>query len=485
MQLTSPDKLSASMEACSSSCTSLMFFNELGGFGSSDALVSTRYSEALEQTVVDYATLNQKAESLAYRLTQTFSQPSRTAEQRCLVAIKMHNTVESVVDYLAALKANMPALLINPELSDPYCEALYTHYVPNAVIEQNHVRVTHDTSSPIHPDVALLLPTSGSTGAPKHVVLSYANLQANAESICEYLPIQASDRALSTLPLFYSYGLSVINTHLYAGAAIVFSPYTVVEREFWQVLDAAKISSMAGVPHTYDMLLKLRFTRRDMPHLRYLTQAGGKLNEEAVSHLAAFAAQHHKQFYVMYGQTEATARMSYADHNTLMNKPGTIGRAIPGGTLSIDEGELCYRGPNVMMGYADSRRALSRFEPIDWLKTGDLATVDEEGDFFITGRRKRFIKVFGYRIDLDHMESVLSAHGYTAYCVGDDSQLCVVLATKERSSQDETVIGKDVVAVLKKTTGLHPKAIRVKPVSELPLTASGKKDYAAAMRWFD
>ena len=241
-------------------------------------------------------------------------------------------------------------------------------------------------------------------------------------------------------------------------------------------MNEVQITSLAGVPHTYEMLDKLRFTHRELPYLRYLTQAGGKLDTSLVPRLCDYAEQTSKQFFVMYGQTEATARMAYCLHQTLLKKPDVIGRPIPNGKFRLENQELFYQGPNVMLGYVNSRSELIGFKPIEWLATGDLAEVDSDGDFKITGRKKRFLKVFGHRIDLDQVEHLLLAQSIKTYCCGIDGRL--IIGFERQDHIDE----KTIKSFIHSQLGVHPKAVSVFPFKSLPLLANGKKDYQSVQQ---
>ena len=271
-----------------------------------------------------------------------------------------------------------------------------------------------------HPDLALLLSTSGSTGSPKLVRLSYENLLSNTMSICEYLKIIRADRPITTLPMNYSYGLSVINTHLYAGASIILTDQSYAQKTFWDLFKKNSATSFSGVPYTYEILKRIHFERMELPSLKCMTQAGGKLSEELQRFFAEYAIKRNIDFYVMYGQTEATARMSYLAPKLAMEKLGSIGKAIPRGRFEIRDdqnniinqpgvkGNLFYCGTNVFMGYADSINDLCKENLHNGLlDTGDLAEYDNDNFLYIKGRKKRFIKIYGNRVNLDEIESIL------------------------------------------------------------------------------
>ena len=221
----------------------------------------------------------------------------------------------------------------------------------------------------IHPDLALLLSTSGSTGSKKFVRISKKALIENTKSILEYLPISENDVAITTLPMAYTYGLSVINTHFKMGAKIVATKFSVLQREFWTLFTEEKVSSISGVPYSYEIMIKSGLLKRSLSSLRCITQAGGNLDTKYKEKLIDYCAEKNIDFFVMYGQTEATSRMSYVPPHQLKNKVASIGVPINGGRFELDTssneleegiGEIVYTGQNVCMGYSEVRSDLSK-----------------------------------------------------------------------------------------------------------------------------
>jgi acyl-coenzyme A synthetase/AMP-(fatty) acid ligase len=334
----------------------------------------------------------------------------------------------------------------------------------------------------VNPDLALMLSTSGSTGSPKFVRQSYKNISGNTRSIVEYLNILGSDRAITTLPMSYTYGLSIINTHLYAGAALILTNRTLMEREFWNALKGYEATTFGGVPYTYEMLKKLRFGRMELPSLRYLTQAGGKLAPEICAEFMDICSGRGGKFIVMYGQTEATARMSYLPWERAPSKPGSIGVAIPGGKFSLkgDDGrvikepgvigELIYRGDNVALGYAENRYELALGD--EWggvLETGDMAYFDDDGFYYVVGRKKRFLKIFGNRVNLDEVERLLKKSGEDCACGGADDSLRIY------TTADDAVALKQYVM---RHTDINPAGFSVVKIAEIPKNSFGKILYS-------
>ncbi|MET9684185.1 AMP-binding protein [Streptomyces coeruleorubidus] len=422
---------------------------------------------------------------LAERVADT---AERLGPVRRLVLLAGANRVDALVTYLAALSAGHPVLLV-PGDSESTIRSLTEAYAPDVVarpeadgtwtLAEKHRTGVHT----LHPDLALLLSTSGSTGSPKLVRLSHENLQANAESIAAYLGIDDTDRAATTLPMHYCYGLSVIHSHLLRGAGLILTERSVSEAGFWDEFRAARGTSLAGVPYTFDLLDRIGFEHMELPHLRRVTQAGGRLAPERVAEYAELGRRSGWQLFVMYGQTEATARMAYLPPQLAAERPEAVGVPIPGGSFRLlptddhgpDVGELLYSGPNVMLGYAESPADLALGRTVTELRTGDLARRAPDGLYEIVGRRSRFAKILGLRIDPQRVESLLEEHGVTAYCAGDGEALAV--AALGRAGEQARI--RRLVA---EECGLPPRAVRVRVLDRLPHLATGKPDYEAVRR---
>ncbi|WP_238009547.1 AMP-binding protein [Dactylosporangium sp. AC04546] len=407
---------------------------------------------------------------------QVAAMARRLGERRRLVLLACANSLDSLVTYLAALAGGHPVLLVPAEHAD----ALIDAYEPDVIARGGgHLEIRHTTSAhDLHPDLALLLSTSGSTGSPKLVRLSHENLQANAESIAEYLDIRQSDRAPTALPMHYCYGLSVVNSHLLRGAGLILTDRSVTDPGFWELFRTGRGTSLAGVPYTFDLLDRVGFAGMSLPGLRYVTQAGGRLAPERVAHYAATGRRRGWKFFVMYGQTEATARMAYLPPDLAEAHPAAIGVPVPGGAFRLDPvpdqpgsdtGELVYCGPNVMLGYAGSPADLALGRTVDELRTGDVARCTTSGLYEIVGRRSGFVKIFGLRIDPHRVEHLLAQDGIAALCRGDDSEL--VVATTAGEARVRRLVARHC--------GLPARAVRVHRLAELPRLPNGKPDYQA------
>lgn len=411
------------------------------------------------------------------------------------------NSDGAVASYLACLAEGVPLGLGEPAITSR--TRVIEAYLPSALIlpaketapEQYEIvggmsggelRLWRRSSGAYHVtphrDLALLLATSGSTGDAKFVRLSLANLQANARSISTYLGLEPGEIAIQSLPLHYSYGLSVLNSHLLAGAAVALTSHSFIRPEFWRVVDDCSCTSFAGVPYMYETLHRLRLQPTRRSALRTLTQAGGHLRVDLVRHFNDSAKGNDARFFVMYGQTEATARIAYVPPDRLADKIGTIGIAIPGGELWLEpvDGDatvqqLHYRGANVMLGYATGPLDLARGDDQRGvLATGDLAERDADGFFRLTGRLARFAKLFGKRINLAGIEAeVEKMFSIRTAALDGGDRLRVLL-----EGSDEPVAAK-VRAYLADWLGVPPLALNVVLITQIPLTASGKKDYKA------
>lgn len=387
---------------------------------------------------------------------------------RRLVALEARPTVEFVVAYLAALADGHPVLLLAEGGLERHAH-LVAKYRPG-------------TSAGLHPDLALLLSTSGSTGSPKLVRLSRANVESNARSIADYLDLQASDVAITSLPLHYCYGLSVLHSHLLVGASVVLTDLSVADSCFWDLAARTSVTGVAGVPHTFALLDAVGFDRRVLPRLpslRYLTQAGGRMAPDRVREYAELLRERGVDLFVMYGQTEATARIAYLPPDLASDHPEAIGVAVPGGALRLapapgappGTGELVYAGPNVMMGYAESLADLARGAELTELRTGDLARTNDAGLVEIVGRLDRHAKVLGHRVDLDRVEALVADAGDAVRLVARPDRLWAFVAGARSRGRVRDRIAS--------ATGLRGAALRVVALDALPVTSSGKPDDAA------
>ncbi len=362
--------------------------------------------------------------------------------QKTLVFLLMDNCAPAVIGYLGCLRARRPAAMIASGISEIFLEGLLAVYHPgyvwlprSRVAEVANARQIYSKGNyvllccevprmELHEHLALLMTTSGSTGSPKFVRQSYSNIAANTTSISTYLGLRSTDRGITSLPLHYVFGLSILNTHFKAGATVILTGASLMEERFWSTFRDKGATSLSGVPYSFELLKRLRWSQMELPSLRMLTQAGGKLKSELVKEFAVQCQEKGVEFYVMYGSAEATARMSYLPPHLARDKSDSVGVAIPGGEFWIvneegkilteagEIGELVYRGPNVTLGYAICREDLMLGDQRGGvLHTGDLARRDADGLYYIVGRRSRFLKIMGNRVNLEELEHLLGSSG--------------------------------------------------------------------------
>lgn len=410
--------------------------------------------------------------------------------KRSLVFILAGNSVAALSAYVGCLRNGHVPLLLDKGLDGALLDRLVETYRPAFIFRADGLEATGLESPPLHPDLALLINTSGSTGSPKLVRQSLKNLQSNARSIIEYLGIAASDRAITALPMNYVYGLSVVNTHLEQGATLLLTDRSVMEAAFWEFFRAQEVNSFFGVPFTYEMLKKRGFFDWDLPSLQYFTQAGGKLNPDLHEYAAQYAERTGRRFYVMYGASEATSRMAYLPHDKALAKKGSMGIAVPGGRFELQDengavieqagvsGELVYYGDNVALGYATSGEDLARGD--DWqgcLRTGDVAMRDDDGFYFITGRLARFVKIAGKRMGLDEVEQLLRGAfpSLVLAASGKDEKLVIFV---EHDSEEPLPQSMDIRKLLQQKVGVNFAASEVRTVAALPRNGTGKIRYA-------
>ena len=442
---------------------------------------------------------------------------SRAAEisqsERKLVFLMADGSIDSALWFLALVEALCPVALVDASNAWPITADLIDRYCPDLIIDPSGMQLKELKSSPQgvhgefldenvwlasacgpepHAELAVLLTTSGSTGSPKFVRLSSTNIRRNAEQIVHSLGITAHDRGVTTLPLFYSFGMSVLTSHALAGSPVLVTKISVLEESFWYDLIRHQVTFLPGVPATYAMLKRLGFDRRDLPKLRALTQAGGRLAPELVTFFHGLMARRGGRFFVMYGQTEASPRISCLPSERLLAKLGSAGVALAGGELSIrgrdggklttgEIGEVLYRGPNVMMGYAESRADLvlgATHGAV--LETGDLGYLDAEGFLYLTGRTKRICKLAGTRVSLDEIESmaigILRGNGQVGAV--DRGEAGLSLFAVDLDSRAVLGLRRGLAGRLR----VPPKLVDVRPIDAMPLLPSGKTDYSALER---
>lgn len=455
----------------------------------------SRYSERI-------AIITENGKNITYKeLVDTADRITAPIAERSLVFLVCENCFESIAAYIGFLRKRVVPVLINPKIDDDMLRYLLDSYKPQYIFcpadwhasgdeteasGSYHLLKTENTNAPeMNPELAVLITTSGSTGSPKLVMQSYKNIIANANSIAEYLDITEDDRAITTMPMSYTYGLSIIQSHLLKGAAIITTEKTLMDKGFWALLKEQKATTFGGVPYIYEMLKRLRFGRMDLPSLRYITQAGGKLSKELALEFSEICRDKGMKLIIMYGQTEATARMAYLPWEYAFAKAGSMGVPIPGGKMKLIDvngeeitepdvtGELVYEGDNVTLGYALCAADLSNPDQRHGvLQTGDMAKRDCDGFYTIVGRKKRFLKLFGNRVNLDETEGILNKEGIHCVCGGRDDLMKIYIV-----GADEAIMKKAVDFISEKL-GLNRSAFSAVAIDDIPRNDSGKVLYS-------
>ena len=422
---------------------------------------------------------------------------TKRLKPRALIFVLISNHVESLTGYIGFLRKGLVQMLLNPKIDINLLQELIQSYSPDYLFlpvsrrenfkqyclirKLNDYKILKSNKAnhyTINNDLALLLTTSGSTGSKKFVRISYRNIHENTKSIIKYLNIDQSHRTITTMPSFYTYGLSIINTHLFSGASIVTTNMSIVEKSFWKLMKNQKVTSFGGVPYFYEILKKINFHKIFLTDLKYFTQAGGALNKDLTKYFLDYAEKNKLKFFIMYGQTEATSRMTYLPHKSVKKKIGSIGIPISGGRIILrnnnkqnnKSGEIIYSGKNVSMGYAKNCEDLIRAdENKGILATGDLATKDNDGYLYITGRKSREVKLYGHRVNLDELENILMNKGYKCICHGFDDQVVIFHTNKNYK--------KKVLKILSYITKINIDCFKLKLLKKFPLNESGKVLY--------
>lgn len=389
-----------------------------------------------------------------------------------VVVCVMSQTIECVISYLGLLEAGATVLPVTRQPDNSLLQ-LARQWQSPICVDGSMMRATGIAAVEGHAlETRLLLPTSGSTSAPKMARLSGDNLLANCKQIVAGLGLRSDEAVLAHLPLVYSYGLSILHTHLEVGSTIVLSSASPVSTAFWQVIKDHRITSLPGVPKHYEMYLRVIRDPHALPIDRF-TQAGGRLSPALQERMVHLLRGTGAQLWVMYGQTEATARISIR-HPHDAGDFTSVGRPVVGTELSFaDDGEVLVSGPQVMLGYATAPDQLNLpAQHPQVLKTGDLGHLDSSGQIVITGRKSRMTKALGVRMNLDELEASLAPLGVLA-ALGDDERL--VLVTGAGRKVDRQAVARELNA--------PSSLLRWLEVDDVPMTVSGKVDYRLLGEW--
>ncbi|MEM7568860.1 MAG: AMP-binding protein [Pseudomonadota bacterium] len=338
-----------------------------------------------------------------------------------------------------------------------------------------------------HDALCLLATTSGSTGSAKMVRQSFDNVAINTQQIVRAIGIDRETTAITSLPIAYTFGMSTVNCQIFAHGALAISPHSITQKPMLDLMLAEQVTLLSGVPQTYQQLMQMRFFRsRYAASIQSCLQAGGKLGQSLEDQLRKTFEGSGKDFFVMYGQAEATTRMSVLPAADFLTRKHSAGKALDGGAFSIlgaddtvqpalGEGRICYTGPNVALGYADESSQLKEGDDFDGhIDTGDIGTLDEDGYITITGRAKRFAKINGISINLADVEDILEqATGAAFACIEDQE---VILAFHVAP------VGQDVIEAARQRLGLLATNFQTRKIAEIPRLDNEKTHYPKLQR---
>lgn len=447
------------------------------------------------------AAIDSNGEKLTYAyIAQLSQQISINIPKRALCFLLVENNVGGIAWTISMLDSRkLVPLILNVKTEVGLYQQLLDTYQPTYICAPTHhffegqvidtqlgytLTKVSDNIYPIHNDLSHLLPTSGSTGSPKLVRHKYENIEAAGLNISTFFELKTTDRPLMVLPLYYTMGLSMVFSHLRVGATILITGLSMTDPNFWKFLKEQCATSFTGVPYSFQVLNLMRFFRMDLPHLELLTQGGGKMPTDLNIKFAEYCRDNGKRWIATYGQSECTARMAYLPAKWALDKVGSIGIAVPNGELSLidadgnlittprTEGEMCYRGQNVTMGYAREQSDLTLGDERNgYIRTGDLAYFDEDGCYYIVGRMGRFLKLFGMRIGLDECEQIVQTEcGIECACVGTDEKMIVYITNADKQSEvKDTLVQK---------THIVATSFEIRTILEIPKNEAGKKLYS-------
>ena len=429
--------------------------------------------------------------------------------KKSLTVMLANNSIGSIICYISLVKNRYPVLILDEKITKKFLKKIIKLYKPENIClptESSLIRnnkdykfnfefkkfqflkeVNKDTFE-IKNNLSILATTSGSTGSAKLVRQSYNNIKSNTYSIIKYLKLNKDNITITNLPLSYTFGMSIINTHLEVGSKIVITKKTVFEKFFWELFKIHQINTIYGVPYTYEILDRLNFFSKNTKNLKLLAQAGGKITETLQRKIYFYINRYKKIFSIMYGQAEATTRISYLPYNKFGKKIGSIGIPIPGGKIKlIDDnsqeiknpstiGEIVYEGKNVCMGYAFDRGDINKKD--EWngkIFSGDLAKRDNEGYYYIVGRRKRFSKIYGLSINLDEIENLLkSKFSFSEFAVISlENKIMIFSSTRGMKNK--------ILNYIRTNININIRTFEIIFIKKIPNLSNGKNNYKALL----
>jgi len=421
--------------------------------------------------------------------------------ERCIIAVITENCAGACAGYVAAMSFHCVPMMLSRTLSEDAVSVFVTAYQPSflwapledrarfggeAVFEAyGYVLLkTRCEPAPMTDELALLLPTSGSTGSPKLVRHRMSNVESNAQAVSQVFEMNEGAVGMVSLPLNFTQGLNVASSHLWGGGTCLLTRYNLTDKGFWQFFREERAQSFTGIPYSYEVLSRLRFFRMELPDLKVINEGGGRMSDELFHACAAYARETGRKFIATYGSTETTSRMTYLPPEFAFDKTGSIGIPFPGRTVTLVDddgsevtepgriGEIVYRGPNVTLGYAEKREDLLLGDMRGGVyATGDLAYRDGDGCHYIVGRKNRFLKLYGYRIGLDETERLIKGRfSVDCACVGTDRRMIIYLTDGGRK--------EDIAALVRESFSIPLNSFEIRVIGALPKNDAGKTCYA-------
>lgn len=442
------------------------------------------------------AFLKTPSESISYGTFLSLAADFSDGLERHVGIIQARNSPASVLAYFGFLRAGVVPMFLDSDLTTNQLDQLVAHYRPRYIYGDEalplpgyrvkktfmgHALSEAEDVEPVvvNPDLAVLQLTSGSTGSPKAVRLSFQNIQSVSESIGRYMNLDSSRVFYAHLPFHYVYGLSIVHVAATHGASLFFPESSFVQRDFWEQGKRFGVTDFSGVPFHYETLDKLRFSAEIYSFLKCATQAGGKLAPELVRKFFELFAATDVHFFVMYGQAEASPRMSFLGPVAKKTQFDSVGRPVDIGRFEISDsddgvGEVRYHGQNVALGYATCREDLAKGDDFcGVLSTGDVGYLGSDGHLYLRGRVKRMVKIVGESVYLEEVEALLREKFGNLAVIGREDQLVVVVPSDFEPTKNR---------VQSELPWIRPRHIRLHQVAKIPIKASGKIDYSELSR---
>ena len=437
-----------------------------------------------------------------FEILKLNSKINKIVKKKSLIFIVSENSIESLMGYVSILISKALIMPINNQISNLDFEILRNKYQPSYIwcnknfLEDNLnkffkpvlkfenyllLESVNKKEYPIKNSLKILLSTSGSLSEPKCVKLTNKNLKHNTISIDKYLNLKPKDRTITSLPWSYSYGMSIINTHIYKGASILITKKSLLDKEFWNLLIFGKVTNFNGVPFLYEIIKKIGFEKLFNSNLRFITQAGGKMNINLFQEIIKLCCKKKIKFFSMYGQTEASPRMSFIEKTRKKTEANCIGKSIFGGSFYLrdknnkkvkkirQEGELIFKGKNIFVGYSKSFKDLNKNKTINVLKTGDIGFFDRDKNYYLTGRKSRFIKFAGIRTGLDTIEEKLRLRNIVCATLNHKDILYIFIENINKIN--------DLKKIISKIIKIRHNEFELKYLNNFPRNSNNKMAY--------